>query len=177
MSTIAVERNGQDGHHRLVGLAVLAAGILLFAGSLFGLTAGIGAVWNAVTGSGQVAAGSGSAGSAAGVVTIHLVVKDIPNSAGQPHQAFVPASFVMHSGETVRVSVTNYTSMPHTWTSQALGVNAMIPAGGSSSPSSTTFTIHPGKAGTYDWQCEIPCDPWSMSHMGFMEGSVTVVKA
>jgi hypothetical protein len=64
----------------------------------------------------------------------------------------------------------------HTFTIAKLGINVPI-----APKSKTTFTIHTGKAGTYDWQCMDPCggDPngWggAMSTTGFMRGTLTVV--
>jgi hypothetical protein len=176
VSTVGLPRSDTGQHHYLAGVATLLAGLLFLAGSVFGITAGVAAIWSDVAGSGSSATPA-AAGPAAGELhTLHLVVKEIPNGHGQLDQAFVPGNFTMEVGETLRVTVTNYTSMPHTWTSAGLGVNVMVPAGGSSSPSTTTFVIHAAKPGTYFWHCETPCDPWSMSHMGFMEGNVTVVR-
>jgi plastocyanin len=181
VSTIAAAQDEVKRHHHIAGLVTLLSALVLIAGTVFGLVAGAAAIWSSVAGSPQVstlAAGGAAGGSGqAAIQSLHLVVKEVPNGAGQMAEAFVPASFTMKTGETLRVTVTNYTSMPHTWSSTGLGVNAMIAPGGSSSPSTTTFTIDPHKAGTYSWQCETPCDPWSMGRMGFMEGSVTVVRA
>src|SRR5579884_3941370 len=95
---------------------------------------------------------------------------------GQWHDAFLPADFSVRAGATVKISFTNYDSGPHTFTSPAMGVNAMIPGGGStSSPTQTTFTFKaPPKPGKYAWWCSVPCDPWAMSHDGYMRGYVTV---
>lgn len=207
------------GHHAGAGVATLLAGIVLAAAVLFGLTAGVGAIWTAVTQTatpaatapsslrqpsrgasmpgmssrtgtpsgtaisrGQPGAGgsAGSGGSAPATQKVNLVVDPPPLGGvkgpdGNVHDAFVPPTFTMKVGETVQVTVLNYDAMPHTWTSPALGVNAMVPTGSSSSPSRTTFTIHPTKAGTFVWYCATPCDPWSMKHDGFMRGDVTVV--
>ncbi len=64
----------------------------------------------------------------------------------------------------------------HTFTITTLGINVPI-----APQSRTTFTIHTGKAGTYQWQCYDPCgsDPagWggAMATDGFMRGTLTVV--
>jgi len=63
----------------------------------------------------------------------------------------------------------------HTFTITKLGINVPI-----APKSKTTFTIHTGKAGTYEWQCFDPCggDPagWggAMSATGYMRGTLTV---
>ena len=74
------------------------------------------------------------------------------------------------------VTVTNYDSGPHSFTSPSLGVNETIPGGGTMAvPRTVTFTFTaPAKAGKYQWWCSVPCDPWSMAHNGFMRGFVTV---
>jgi plastocyanin len=94
---------------------------------------------------------------------------------GNWHDAFLPADFSVKAGETVRVTVYNYDAMPHSFNSSQLGTNVTIPGGSEDKPSETTFTFHaPQKAGSYEWYCEMPCDPWAMSHNGFMRGRVTV---
>lgn len=96
-------------------------------------------------------------------------------SDGAWHDAFLPADFSVSAGATVSVTVYNYDDMPHSFTSDGLGTNVTIPGGSEEKPSETTFTFHaPQKAGSYDWYCAMPCDPWAMSHDGFMRGRVTV---
>lgn len=80
------------------------------------------------------------------------------------------------AGATVRVAVYNYDDMPHTFTATELGVNAKVPAGSEEKPSKVTFTFQaPQEAGSYEWFCALPCDPWSMTHYGYMKGYVKVV--
>ncbi len=170
---------GQARHHYVAGLSVLAAGVLAFAAAVFGLTAGVGAIWSTVTGGGSTnAVAAAPAAATTNVQHVSLVVDPPPlygvKVDGAVHDAFVPGTFTMKAGTTVVVSVTNYDSMPHTWTAPALGVNAQVTPGSQTSPSHVTFTIHPTKAGTFAWHCATPCDPWSMSHVGYMEGFVTV---
>lgn len=96
-------------------------------------------------------------------------------SDGQWHDAFLPADFSVKAGATVHVTVYNYDDMPHTFTAPGLGTNAKISAGSEKKASKTTFTFTaPDKAGSYEWLCTLPCDPWSMAHYGFMKGHVTV---
>ena len=94
----------------------------------------------------------------------------------QWHDAFLPADFSVKAGATVTITVTNYDGGPHSFTSPAMGVNGMIPGGGSmSAPTHATFTFTaPTKPGKYAWWCAVPCDPWAMAHDGFMRGYVTV---
>ncbi len=44
------------------------------------------------------------------------------------HDAFLPAGFTVHAGETVTVTFSNYDSGPHTFTSPSMNVNEVIPA-------------------------------------------------
>ncbi len=94
----------------------------------------------------------------------------------QWHDAFLPADFTVHAGATVHVTVTNYDGGPHTFTAPSMNVNAIIPGGGSmTAPRTMTFTFKaPSKPGKYQWWCAVPCDPWAMSHDGYMRGYVTV---
>jgi plastocyanin len=121
----------------------------------------------------------GTAG-AAPVETMKLVVKSDEEKGkmgpdGNWHDAFLPADFSIKAGATVQVTVYNYDDMPHTFTAPGLGVNAQIPGGSEDKPGEVTFTIHaPDEAGSYGWYCAAPCDPWAMSHMGYMKGRVRV---
>lgn len=110
---------------------------------------------------------------------VQLVVNPQPlggvrNPGGEVVDGFVPATFRMRMGVPVAVTVLNYDDMPHTWTAAALGVDAAIPAGSASSPSTTTFVIEPRTAGTFEWRCTTPCDAWAMAHDGYMRGTVKV---
>lgn len=117
---------------------------------------------------------------------ITLVVKSDEEHAkkgpeGEWHDAYLPADFSVKAGATVKVTVYNYDDSAHSFTSPGLGVNAKIAPGGETHPSKTTFTFQaPSKAatyqngGSYEWYCDMPCDPFAMSHYGFMKGHVTV---
>jgi plastocyanin len=94
---------------------------------------------------------------------------------GKWHDAFLPADFTVHAGAKVTVTVTNYDGGAHTFTSPAMHLNAVIPAGSMQYPHETTFTFTaPKQAGRYAWWCAMPCDPWAMAHDGYMRGYVTV---
>ena len=121
------------------------------------------------------------AGSGAGVVEdVRIVVKSDEEHAklgpeGTWHDAFLPADFSVKPGATVKVTVYNYDEGEHSFTSAHLGTNVTIAAGSATKPKVTTFTFHaPAKAGSYLWYCAKPCDPWAMSHDGYMRGYVTV---
>jgi hypothetical protein len=94
---------------------------------------------------------------------------------GNWHDAFLPADFLVQPGAVVRVTVYNYDEGEHTFTAPGLGTDVKIPAGSEAKPAVTTFTFRaPQKTGRYEWFCALPCDPWAMSHNGFMRGYVSV---
>jgi plastocyanin len=94
---------------------------------------------------------------------------------GTWHDAFLPADFSVKAGQQVTVTVENYDEGAHSFTSTEMGVNKIIPAGTASKPQEATFTFTaPSKAGKYEWWCTMPCDPWAMTHKGFMRGEVSV---
>lgn len=126
------------------------------------------------------ASASGTGTQTQGADNVKLVVKSDEQKAkkgpdGKWHDAFLPADFSVEAGDVVHVTVYNYDDMPHSFTSPELGTNQEIAAGSEEKPSKTTFTFHaPQKAGSYEWFCAMPCDPWAMTHYGFMKGHVTV---
>ncbi len=94
---------------------------------------------------------------------------------GTWHDAYLPADFSVKAGATVKVTVYNYDEATHSFTAPDLGTNAQIAAGSEKKAHATTFTFKaPSKAGHYAWFCAMPCDPWAMSHDGYMKGYVTV---
>jgi membrane fusion protein, multidrug efflux system len=163
----------------LVGLLSVTAIIL----SLFALAASNSGP-KATAGTVAATAGAGALGNTAAPLskpeTINVAVKADDEHGklgpdGKWHDAFLPASFTVHPGDKVTVTVKNYDGGPHSFTSPSLGLNAMISAGSMKHPHQTTFTFtapkHPGR---YAWWCAMPCDPWAMSHVGYMRGYVTV---
>lgn len=112
-------------------------------------------------------------------------------SDGKWHDAYLPASFTVHKGVKVVVTVMNYDDMPHSFTAtkglftlKGKKLNATIRAAKDIEskneeteklkPTKTTFTFIARKRGKFLWYCALPCDPWSMTHIGFMKGYVTV---
>ncbi len=158
------------GNARL--LALLSLGVFAI------IAIGLSACGSSSNDSGEAAAAT--AESAPAPETVKLVIKSDEEkgkkgSDGQWHDAFLPADFSVKAGATVQVTVYNYDDMPHSFTSPGLGTNAKIASGTEDKPSKTTFTFTaPDKAGSYEWLCAIPCDPWAMAHYGFMKGHVTV---
>jgi plastocyanin len=94
---------------------------------------------------------------------------------GQWHDAFLPGDFSAKAGQTVTVTVSNFDDSPHSFNSPSLGINETIAGGSIKAPHTVTFTFKaPTKPGSYQWWCALPCDPWAMSHDGYMRGHVTV---
>ncbi len=68
----------------------------------------------------------------------------------------------------------NYDGGAHSMIAPGLGLNVKIPAAKGSTPGRVTITLDAKKAGSYDWWCGSPCDPWAMTHNGYMRGSIRV---
>lgn len=95
---------------------------------------------------------------------------------GKWHDAASNANFTVHAGAAVTVTALNYDNSPHSFTAPSLGVDQILPSGGPNSPTMSMITFKaPSKPGLYKWHCKVPCDPYSMIHIGYMEGYVKVV--
>ena len=100
----------------------------------------------------------------------------IYGSDGQVHDAFTPAYFAVPVGHTVHVTVYSYDTAWHTFSAPTLGLSVWIrPSATGSKPAKTTFSFTAPKTGYYYWLCELPCDPYSMSSGGYMEGEIHAV--
>ncbi|MGA2524466.1 MAG: cupredoxin domain-containing protein [Candidatus Bathyarchaeia archaeon] len=107
---------------------------------------------------------------------------------GQLHDSFVPCNFTVYAKQVVDLTVVNYDSGEHSFTSPSLGVNFAIPPSNvTGSPTVSNFQFTEAKAGVYRWYCTFPCDTdaggWAMTtgtdgqpdQIGFMGGFVTVL--
>jgi plastocyanin len=95
---------------------------------------------------------------------------------GKWHDAATNANFTVHAGAQVTITAVNYDTSPHSFTAPGLGVDQIVGGGSPTSPNTMKFTFRaPAKPGRYLWHCKVPCDPWAMMHIGYMEGYVTVV--
>lgn len=165
---------------RSTRLTTLIAGIGIAGVLVAGCGGGSGAT---KASNGALPSASSNSAGAASLAAKHLtlVVKSDAEHArkgsdGAWHDAFLPADFTVKAGQRVTVTVLNYDDAQHTFAASGLGVNAVIPGGGASKPGKLTFTFTaPAKAGSYQWICAMPCDPWAMTHDGFMRGHVRVV--
>ena len=108
-------------------------------------------------------------------------------SDGNKHDTFYLLNpQTVYVGQEVTISIANFDDMPHSWTSPDLGINIMLPpAKSEDTPTITTYTFTPKKAGTFRWFCAIPCDSdtdgWAMKMSAkgpgqdnFLAGYVTV---
>jgi plastocyanin len=181
-----VEESKERAWHEWMGIAVALTSLL----SIMAIILSIVAV--SASSSGNVAQAAPAASANSGVPSASAVPVAKPEAVklavkaddehgrrgpdGKWHDAFLPADFTVHPGAQVTVTVTNYDGGQHTFTSPSLGVNAIIPGGGTlTAPHQMTFTFTaPNKAGRYQWWCAVPCDPWAMAHNGYMRGFVTV---
>lgn len=111
---------------------------------------------------------------------VYLTIKDglqYARSDGQLHDSYSPADFTVQAGIPVQVTVQNYDTGKHSFTSPDLGLNQFFKSAvKNDAPSMTTFTFTPSKTGKFHWQCIIQCDGngWAMTHDGYMAGYVTV---
>lgn len=99
---------------------------------------------------------------------------------GKMHDAFSPSDFTIVKGVPVTITIYNFDNMKHSVTNSDLGLNIQAnPSKKDGDPGVTTFTFTPSKVGDFKWQCVDPCDndnnQWSMSHTGYMMGTIHVV--
>jgi len=99
---------------------------------------------------------------------------------GKMHDTFSDPNFTVVEGVPVKLTVYNYDTGNHSITNADLNLN--LQANGASKqgvPGVTSVTFTPTKTGDFKWQCIDPCDgqnkDWSMSHLGYMEGTIHVV--
>jgi plastocyanin len=95
---------------------------------------------------------------------------------GKWHDAFLPANPVVKAGRTTTVTFVNYDDAVHSLVAPGLGLNVKIPGAKGSTPGRISISVKAAKAGHYDWWCGSPCDPWAMTHNGYMRGSIVVTK-
>jgi heme/copper-type cytochrome/quinol oxidase subunit 2 len=102
-------------------------------------------------------------------------------SDGKLHDAFTPGDITVKVGQPVQLTVYNFDNGPHSLTSAGLGLNLIVkPSTAKGNPNVSTVQFTPTKTGKFTWNCNQPCDgqnaDWSMSHDGYMMGSINVVQ-
>lgn len=100
-------------------------------------------------------------------------------SDGKTHDTYLPANMTFAKNKTVVLQFANFDEGPHTFTAPGLNINYRIPGHERKNVASVTnFTFTPTKAGTYEWNCLLPCDGkangWAMGQPGYMQGTVTI---
>lgn len=92
-----------------------------------------------------------------------------PAADGKLHDAFSVTNFVVHAGQPVKLIINNTDGAPHSITSPGAGVNIMV------RPGTHSYTLLVRKSGHFHWYCMQPCDPYSMAHVGYMQGYITSI--
>lgn len=104
--------------------------------------------------------------------TIYLSVSPgiKPGPNGQLHDAFSVTNFTVRAGQPVKLVINNTDSTDHSITTlHGGGVNIIV------RPGLHTYTLLVHSRGRFLWTCTQPCDPYSMSHVGYMRGYITSV--
>lgn len=92
-----------------------------------------------------------------------------PGPDGKLHDAFSVTDFQVHAGQAVKLVINNTDTVPHSITAPAAGVNIIV------RPGTHAYTLLIHRTGRFEWYCTQPCDPYSMSHAGYMRGYITSV--
>jgi heme/copper-type cytochrome/quinol oxidase subunit 2 len=92
-----------------------------------------------------------------------------PGPGGKLYDAFSVTDFTVRSGQPVKLVINNTDDTVHSITSPGAGVNIVVRPG----VHSYTLVVH--GTGKFVWFCAYPCDPYSMSHLGYMRGTITSV--
>jgi hypothetical protein len=187
--TFETRESKERANHEWVLVGVGLSGVLSIVAVIIALVAlgstGSGATnmvmaTPAATAGGSSLPAGGVASGAASARTVKMSFKsDVEHGRKGPdgawHDAAVPAIFTVHAGAKITVDAFNYDVAPHSFTGPSLSVNQVLPKGTATNPTETKFTFTaPTTPGRYPWWCVFPCDPWAMSHDGYMRGYVTV---
>lgn len=103
--------------------------------------------------------------------TMYMTVSpDIkPGPDGKLHDAFSVTNFDVRVGHPVKLVINNTDGAPHSITAPDAGVDIVI------KPGIHTYTLLVHRTGKFAWFCKYPCDPYAMSHVGYMRGYITAV--
>ena len=104
--------------------------------------------------------------------TIYLSVSPgvKPGPNGKLHDAFSVTNFTVRAGQPVKLVINNTDGGDHSITTMGgAGVNIIV------RPGVHTYTLLVHKQGKFMWMCTQPCDPFSMSHLGYMRGYITSI--
>jgi plastocyanin len=92
-----------------------------------------------------------------------------PGVDGKLHDAFSVTNFTVRAGQPVKLVINNTDTVDHSITAMGAGVNIVA------RPGLHTYTLIVHKQGKFQWMCMYPCDPYSMSHDGYMRGYITAI--
>lgn len=101
--------------------------------------------------------------------TVYLTVSPgiKPGADGKLHDAFSVTNFYVHAGQAIKLVINNTDDAVHSIVAPGAGVSIMV------KPGTHTYTLLVRKAGRFEWFCGMPCDPYSMTHDGYMRGFIT----
>jgi hypothetical protein len=92
-----------------------------------------------------------------------------PGTDGKLHDAYSVTDFNVHAGRPVKLVINNTDTVAHSIDSPTAGVNIIV------RPGTHTYTLLVHRTGHFLWYCGLPCDPYSMAHVGYMRGYITAV--
>ena len=141
-----------------VVLALIAADVLLVGGTQSPASAQTRPVTNVVKVSGAAVQS---------VVYLSVTPGIKPGPDGKLHDAFSVTNFYTHVGQPVKLVINNTDTVDHSITAPDIGVSIVA------KPGTHTYTLLVHRAGRFEWHCMMPCDPYSMSHIGYMRGYIT----
>lgn len=95
------------------------------------------------------------------------------NGSARHHSVQGP-TFAIWPGRRVVLVVYNSSPLAHTFTSNELGVNRIIPPGSATSPSRTVISFVARRYGTFDWLCLI-CHSRAQGHDEQMGGRIYAI--
>lgn len=90
-----------------------------------------------------------------------------PGPKGERYDAFSKTSFAVKVDRPVQLTIDNKDDVVHSITATAAGVSVVV------MPGVHTYTLVVRRAGRFKWICAYPCDPFSMAHVGYMQGYIT----
>jgi hypothetical protein len=159
---VLTEREASDRAGRRLTL-VLFAGLIALA--IVGVSTSV--VANSMIVHRYPVAPSAAVTPAARQISLYVAPGWKPGPGGERHDAFSKTNFNVKVGQTLRMTIDNRDTAIHSITSAEAGVNIVI------TPGVHTYTLVVHQAGHFKWVCAYECDPFSMTHIGYMQGYIT----
>jgi heme/copper-type cytochrome/quinol oxidase subunit 2 len=101
------------------------------------------------------------------LVSLKVIPEGKRGPEGKLHDIFTVTEFHVRVGQPVTLRIDNTDTAPHTITSPGAGVNITV------QPGTHDYTLEVSHPGKFEWNCNLPCDTWAMSHVGYMAGYIT----